>query len=1306
MSPTLPTTRPTRTNGSYQHPQQQQYMPAALPLRPTSERSQIFSSSLQLSQDYLPTGAVCVLPPTVRAVGSSGATTTTVYPRGGNPRPPRDTLLHMEPTPSNSGEKKKRKDLESNEEPEEEEGEEEEVEERGEGGIVLQRMWKENAEEHEEKEQDSGRGGGVASPPPPFSALSTRATSLALPHPPNLEGPPGKGEGALKITLQDCLACNGCITSAESILVASQSVQEWISSLRDCCCRRWRGRCRPKEAEVDFHRASPPRPAPVHTLPFLWFVTISHSSATSFAVYWNVSVTEAYEKIAGFLSFQICFHVKRIMASLARREEEKKRRAREGGKPSLSEEEMQEEEEEMKVTGETEDDEALLQSKYNMYIQITDLQWAEMFSVEKVCEEYIDRLKKAKKVSHFLSTPQAAACLPNEEKRDASFQVVPHHHSTSSTSSVSPRLPLIVSSCPGWCCYCEKQGEGIISLLSRVMSAQGIAGSFVKRLWYSLIRLLLAHKGRKRSRWRTRGTGAAAVEEWKEHEEREGGGDSPNGASSHDAPPHPQNSSSSTRGAHLTRTHTNHNNHDNGNPLVDPVIHRGHGSGEEVEDRREREDEETHSGGGGGEAAMRTGTANVSSFSVPPLSSLVYHLSIQPCFDKKLEASRDGLRFPLSSLEYKQQQQQQCANEMEKERPPPSSSSGSSFSPLRVTTYCTDSVLSTVELLEWMERVAHGEGEGLAELEEEESSPLENNNTNYPSAHANDGARVLCTPPRDWRRRELDHECCWVERIEEFGYEEDKEGWNLHHHKIRRQKERKEFREEMMPEEKNTKEESWMSQRNPPPPPPSSSEKLSAVGGGTNGASTGSSPQKHQQQAQPQEQNDKHWTLDAVRLWGSGGYHQHLLYYLWRHGLLEGRESSSFSSSASSPSRSTPPAVTRQLSPPSPSTLLDWMRRCEPARHAPAATTHDELCALPPSSSLTTTPASCPSSSSPTITTTFPVVLYKPQRNRNHQVISVQWPSTTTTTATTLQVAYGFQNIQNVIRQLRRRGTTARTGAMRTDRSLTAAAGGGGALGRGKGGATTSSLSLRERLAQLRQGQGRGRGSGAGGDDSLSPSSSSSRDELCDCTFLEIMACPDGCWNGGGQLREPPSDLLSNHSSAIPPSQSMSMPPILHEEKNDHHHQYHDPMDSSPLPPPTASSPLRLFSPPPPPTIVSAVPPAAEEVRKPLLPTLLDRVLQKADESLREVEKEKISATSLSPLLAHQREEEGEEREKKYMCSFSFTYSLEALREWAAEGVQKWGEEEGKCLWECIFKDRRSEFDELLNNGGVHTLQW
>jgi iron only hydrogenase large subunit-like protein len=71
---------------------------------------------------------------------------------------------------------------------------------------------------------------------------------------------------------------------------------------------------------------------------------------------------------------------------------------------------------------------------------VVDLRWALAVSVQQTALEYVRRVREA----------------PNT-------------------------LPLIVSSCPGWVCYCEKQHPQLIPYLCPVMSAQGVAGRYLKQ---------------------------------------------------------------------------------------------------------------------------------------------------------------------------------------------------------------------------------------------------------------------------------------------------------------------------------------------------------------------------------------------------------------------------------------------------------------------------------------------------------------------------------------------------------------------------------------------------------------------------------------------------------------------------------------------------------------------------------------------------------------------------------------------------------------------------------------------------------
>ena len=59
-----------------------------------------------------------------------------------------------------------------------------------------------------------------------------------------------RGSGAVKVTLQDCLACSGCVTSAETVLLEHQSVAELRNKLQvrlghlsagtECCTAPYR----------------------------------------------------------------------------------------------------------------------------------------------------------------------------------------------------------------------------------------------------------------------------------------------------------------------------------------------------------------------------------------------------------------------------------------------------------------------------------------------------------------------------------------------------------------------------------------------------------------------------------------------------------------------------------------------------------------------------------------------------------------------------------------------------------------------------------------------------------------------------------------------------------------------------------------------------------------------------------------------------------------------------------------------------------------------------------------------------------
>lgn len=801
--------------------------------------------------------------------------------------------------------------------------------------------------------------------------------------------------GALKVTLQDCLACSGCVTTAETVLVEAQSYKEVRRAIKGYCKQRvqavyhrWASRASREEAH---HGVAADEGATgtswacwwqqslsqsgelLNTMlatgempPLLFYISISRPSALSLSAYWGVSLAEAYEQVGGFMESQITCEVWRYANKYAQR------CAQYGSSDTTTREEASSSEDEEGADNDGEGAQSArpaplpasltsLMRILGMAVVVSDLEWAQAFAREKVWEEYVARMQEA----GAFTQQEGAPATP---------------------SGGGPRLPLIVSSCPGWCCYCEKRGGELLGLLSRVMAPQGIAGSYVKRAW------------------------AAA---WKSYQLQQA--TTPQG----DVPRSPE----------------------------------------------------------GGDA-----------------SSCVYHISIQPCFDKKLEAARDILRESMND---------EGSATAASTRP---WSGKGAASPL----LCTDCVLSTVEVAQRLEEV-------------------------YPPAPAH--------------------------RQEEGG------GGSLSHHPGRRRLD--------------------------------TTFALSHIFPFLEGALVHPCSGSDIAASEEVENEPRTITCETARLLGSGGYHQHLLHRLW------GRRRHASTSTTRVDGSKEP-------------TLLSWIRSDHFAKS----------------------------------------VVYVPQRNRNHQVVSLiengdrGWDSSSPNGAnerkrtcsgaeedqatavcpgriilsSTFHVAYGFQHAQNVVRQLQKRGASTPASTKKKSNSSSSVT------------TTSSSSSLRDRLNKLRQQRpalvrvpeaGNENSSAVVRPTSFSTSiSSSHRDPalpvdttLSSCTFLEVMACPDGCLNGGGQVR---GEAASSESA-----------------------------DVNEAPTVTAS--------------------------------LLQRVLEMAVATCSE-----FPSPSAHPHSTARHDTAGE-------CYY---FSLDGLR--AAE-KEPWG---GQLIHYCTFKDRKAEYDRLINEGGAHSLQW
>lgn len=204
-------------------------------------------------------------------------------------------------------------------------------------------------------------------------------------------------EEAMKISLADCLACSGCVTTAETMLVQSQSKEEILSVLRSrdpgftppapatAAAATSSSSAAVAELQQKMNNNNILNAEQIQTLvrnarPFgVFAVSISDQSAASIAAATHCDMMSAFRKVSGFFR---------------------------------------------SVLGAT---------------HVVDTRWAQQVVLDETAREFIRRLR---------DEPQ--------------------------------NLPLLVSSCPGWVCYCEKTKPKLLPFMSPVMSAQGIIGRFVK----------------------------------------------------------------------------------------------------------------------------------------------------------------------------------------------------------------------------------------------------------------------------------------------------------------------------------------------------------------------------------------------------------------------------------------------------------------------------------------------------------------------------------------------------------------------------------------------------------------------------------------------------------------------------------------------------------------------------------------------------------------------------------------------------------------------------------------------------------
>jgi cytosolic iron-sulfur assembly component 3 len=245
------------------------------------------------------------------------------------------------------------------------------------------------------------------------------------PQPQNAQLP---GESAEKptasVALADCLACSGCVTSAETVLVTAQSVDEF---LRMAPRREGEGG---GEREGDSAAAAPSS----------LVVTLAPQAAAALGVHFQRPASDVYTVLgaaltrAGFRGFPLA------SSAAGGRDDD-------GWEP----------------------------------VRVLDSNLGRVFSLVETAAELRSRLRQA---GRRVGRGGSPADSSSAEAAPAANNNGNSSNASSDADAPPPApLPMLSSACPGFVCYAEKKyGSEVIPHISTVRSPQQIMGSLVKRV--------------------------------------------------------------------------------------------------------------------------------------------------------------------------------------------------------------------------------------------------------------------------------------------------------------------------------------------------------------------------------------------------------------------------------------------------------------------------------------------------------------------------------------------------------------------------------------------------------------------------------------------------------------------------------------------------------------------------------------------------------------------------------------------------------------------------------------------------------
>jgi iron only hydrogenase large subunit-like protein len=269
------------------------------------------------------------------------------------------------------------------------------------------------------------------------SVCSCVACSLRVPSCRDLHPLPGKPDlikssstGAATVSLDDCLACSGCVTSAEAVLIEQQSVQELQSAI----------------ASKAFSEV---------------VVLVSPQSLAALAVHWSpgpsapLSLLSALARLSRFLSTQGVTHV--MMTTM----------------PS-------------DLALHCAAHEFVARCVQSVTAPTSPPEWKPPPPTQPVSDHVILAVSdSASAASTSLSDLAPLAAASAAAVASGLIPSVETH--TGAPAVQSNVLPVLCSECPGWVCYAEKTCSEVIPFMSRAKSGQQIAGALAKHVLCSSI---------------------------------------------------------------------------------------------------------------------------------------------------------------------------------------------------------------------------------------------------------------------------------------------------------------------------------------------------------------------------------------------------------------------------------------------------------------------------------------------------------------------------------------------------------------------------------------------------------------------------------------------------------------------------------------------------------------------------------------------------------------------------------------------------------------------------------------------------